>query len=81
MQWTLVAIFICNSCCPFATYATAHAVGIKGIPNLLYENKVLFICIHNSARSQMAEGFLNQICGGESDDYRVWPDDYLTIDL
>jgi arsenate reductase len=25
----------------------------------------LFVCIHNSARSQMAEAFLNQICGEE----------------
>lgn len=27
------------------------------------KERVLFICIHNSARSQMAEAWLNQICG------------------
>ena len=31
------------------------------------KKNVLFICIHNSARSQMAEAFLNQICGDQFD--------------
>ena len=29
------------------------------------KKKVLFICVHNSFRSQMAEAWLNQICGHE----------------
>ena len=27
--------------------------------------QILFICVHNSARSQMAEAFVNQLCGHE----------------
>ena len=29
------------------------------------KKRVLFICIHNSARSQMAEAWMNQICGDQ----------------
>ena len=29
----------------------------------MHREKVLFVCIHNSARSQMAEGWLNHLYG------------------
>jgi arsenate reductase len=39
-------------------------------PNqIMKKKKVLFVCIHNSARSQMAEAFLKQICGEEFEVY------------
>lgn len=33
------------------------------------KKRVLFVCIHNSARSQMAEAFLNKICDGVFEGY------------
>jgi arsenate reductase len=31
----------------------------------MQKQNVLFICVHNSARSQMAEAFVNEICGDQ----------------
>ncbi len=31
----------------------------------IMKKKILFICVHNSARSQMAEAFVNHLCGDE----------------
>ena len=41
----------------------------RSAKNDAMKKKVLFICIHNSARSQMAEAFLNQICAEEFEAY------------
>jgi predicted protein tyrosine phosphatase len=30
---------------------------------VMEKQKVLFVCVHNSARSQMAEAWLNHLCG------------------
>ena len=29
----------------------------------MVKTKVLFVCVHNAARSQMAEAFMNHLCG------------------
>ena len=38
---------------------------VESIIHQPMKRRVLFICIHNSARSQMAEAWLNQICGDQ----------------
>jgi protein-tyrosine-phosphatase len=47
---------------------------------IVLKKKVLFICTHNSARSQMAEAYLNKLYGEEYDAYSagVEPDNTNT---
>ena len=33
---------------------------------------VLFVCVHNSGRSQMAEGFFNKLAGGKAPRTGLW---------
>jgi arsenate reductase (thioredoxin) len=42
--------------------AFALALHVKRFKLFAVKQKILFVCIHNSARSQMAEAFLNAIC-------------------
>jgi arsenate reductase (thioredoxin) len=36
---------------------------IRRMEGDIYKTKVLFVCVHNAARSQIAEAFMNHLCG------------------
>lgn len=38
--------------------------GEKGHEAMIAKKKVLFVCVHNTARSQMAEAWMNDLCSG-----------------
>ena len=54
-------------------HAELSANAIRTLPARVHNRKlrshmkseILFVCIHNSARSQMAEAFANRLCGSE----------------
>ncbi|MFO8010255.1 MAG: arsenate reductase ArsC [Dehalococcoidia bacterium] len=42
--------------------------------------EVLFVCVHNSGRSQMAEAFFNQIAGGKAEALSAGTDPASAVD-